>query len=219
MLLYYITDRKSFAGDEKERQRRILEKVAEAANCKVDYIQLREKDLPARDLEALASRAVEIVCGLRAKSRHAPTRILINSRTDVALAAGADGVHLPARDLSPAEVHRVWKSSGAARSGPVVGVSCHAPSEVAAAAAAGATYTIFGPVFDKRAAPGTSPAGIDALREACAHKIPVLAIGGVNLENARSCLEVGAAGLAAIRLFQENQISQIVEALRQASPE
>ncbi len=209
MLLYYITDRKAFAGDERECQRRILEKVAEAASCNVDYIQLREKDLPARELEKLAARAVEIVRGLREKGRH--TRILINSRTDVALAVGADGVHLPGEDVSPVDVHRIWKASEAAETTPIVGVSCHVPSEVADAADAGATYAIFGPVFEKKAVPGTSPIGIDALREACTYRIPVLAIGGINVENAQACLKAGAAGLAAIRLFQENRISQIVE--------
>ena len=92
-----------------------------------------------------------------------------------------------------------------------VGVSCHTPPEVAQAAAEGADFTVFGPVFEKKSA---QPTGLDALREACREKIPVLALGGVTLENAESCIRSGAAGIAGIRLFQENKISEVVGKLR-----
>src|SRR3979411_2404666 len=97
-LLYYITDRSQFRGDESFRHRALLAKVAEAARAGVDYIQLREKDLSTRELETLTGEVVELV-----RDNSPSTRLLINSRTDVALAAGADGVHLRADDLSTRE--------------------------------------------------------------------------------------------------------------------
>ena len=97
-LLYYITDRSQFRGDERARRRDLLAKVAEGARAGVDYIQLREKDLSTRELEMLAREVVAIV-----RENSSLTRLLINSRTDVALAAGADGVHLRADDVGPRE--------------------------------------------------------------------------------------------------------------------
>ncbi len=96
----------------------------------------------------------------------------------------------------------------------MIAVSCHSPEEVVQAAANQATFAVFAPVFEKTGAPGTSPAGLDALRQACRARIPVLALGGVTLQNAESCLQAGAAGIAAIRLFQENDIGAIVRELR-----
>jgi len=113
-LLYYITDRTAFSGDERTRRRRLLEKIAEAARAGVDYIQLREKDLPTRDLEALAREAVQAVreAGKLAPAPcPLPSALLINSRTDVALAVQADGVHLRSNDISPREVEIIWTNS------------------------------------------------------------------------------------------------------------
>src|SRR6202035_4557704 len=96
-LLYYITDRRAFPGDERSRRRRLLEKIREGAQAGVDYIQLREKDLSTRDLESLAREAMSIIresSQLRTENRERKTALLINSRTDVALAVLADGVHL-----------------------------------------------------------------------------------------------------------------------------
>ena len=108
-ILYYITDRSAFPGDESARRRRLLEKISEAASVGIDYIQLREKDLCARDLESLAQDAMRIILQLRTENRELRTALLINSRTDVALAAAADGVHLPSNDVSPKDVRQVWK--------------------------------------------------------------------------------------------------------------
>ncbi len=225
MLLYYITDRNVFPGDEPTRRRLLLEKIAEAASARVDYIQLREKDLPTRDLESLARAAMRIISQeIKLPADHCPptTALLINSRTDVALATAAAGVHLPANDVSPQEVRITWncreEKCGAGTHAreisppaPLITVSCHSPQEVAQAAANQATLAIFAPVFEK---PGSSPTGLEALRQACREKIPVLALGGVTLQNAHSCLQAGAAGIAAIRLFQENDIATIVRNLR-----
>ena len=227
-LLYYITDRTAFPGDEPSRRRRLLEKISEAARAGVNYIQLREKDLPTRDLEPLAREAVRIIAQRRMENRQLRTALLINSRTDVALAAGTDGVHLRSTDITPGEVRALWTKCGAGDScgagtparqlsprDPLIAVSCHTPAEVIQAAAQAATVAVFAPVFEKKDIPATHPAGLTALRQACGANIPVLALGGITLANARSCLAAGAAGIAAIRLFQENNIAEIVERLHQ----
>ncbi|MFZ0292952.1 MAG: thiamine phosphate synthase [Candidatus Sulfotelmatobacter sp.] len=213
--LYYITDRKAFPGDELARRRRLLDKIAEAATAGVDYIQLREKDLSPRDLESLAREAIQVI----RNNKKSKTTLMINSRTDVALATEAQGVHLPANDLSPKEIRQIWKCGAGALAreispqSPLISISCHSPEEVTQAAADGVTLAIFAPVFEKKDAPGSTAAGLDALRQACLARIPVLALGGVTLQNAASCLRAGAAGIAAIRLFQENKISDIVRKL------
>jgi thiamine-phosphate pyrophosphorylase len=226
-LLYYITDRTAFAPDEPTRRRRLLEKIAEAARAGVDYIQLREKDLPTRDLESLAKEAVSTTRKAAAPNlQPLVPGLLINSRTDVALAAGADGVHLPSNDISPQDVKQIWAGCPILRDfrrvggtppssqPPLIAVSCHSPAEVAQAAANGATLAVFAPVFEKRNASDVEPAGLPQLAQACRNNIPVLALGGVTLSNARSCLEAGAAGIAAIRLFQENDIATVIRTLR-----
>jgi thiamine-phosphate pyrophosphorylase len=224
MLLYYITDRKAFPGDEPIRRRCLLDKIAEAATQGVDYIQLREKDLPTRELESLANEAAKIIRDhnkLATDHRPLATALLINSRTDVALATAASGVHLPANDVSPEEVRAAWHGTCGAGAlaretsprAPLIAVSCHSPEEVAQAASNQATFAVFAPVFEKRNASATIPTGLAALSEACRARIPVLALGGITLQNAESCLQAGAAGVAAIRLFQENDIATIVHHL------
>lgn len=218
-LLYYITDRTGFPGGEPGRRRRLLEKISEATRAGVDYIQLRENDLSTRELESLARDAVDIIRQSkqgRTQGRELRTLLLINSRTDLVLAVHADGVHLRSDDISPTEVRRVWQfradfTPPLSPHDPVVAVSCHSPSDVAQAKMRGAAFAVFGPVFEKQ---GASPAGVALLREACASNIPVLALGGITLTNARSCLDAGAAGIAAIRLFQENNIAEVAQRLR-----
>jgi thiamine-phosphate pyrophosphorylase len=219
-LFYYITDRAALARDEPTRRRRLLDKIAEAVRSGVDYIQLREKDLSTHELESLAREAVQVIAQLITENRERRTKLLINSRADVALAVGADGVHLRAEDVSPQDVKRIWTKCGAgtparenSTPAPLIGVSCHSPAEVAQARSNGASFAVFAPVFEKGDA---KPAGLKALKEACQEEIPVLALGGITLDNARSCLEAGAAGIAAIRLFQENNIQEITKALRRA---
>jgi thiamine-phosphate pyrophosphorylase len=219
VLLYYITDRTAFSGDEPTRRLRLLDKIAEAASQGVDYIQLREKDLSTRDLESLAREAIDVIRRLRTENRELRTALLINSRTDVAIATAANGVHLRSNDVAPQEVRTAWQGScgagalarEASPQAPLIAVSCHSPQEVAKAASNQATLAVFAPVFEKK---DTQPTGIEALRQACQTRIPVLALGGVTLQNAQFCLQAGAAGIAAIRLFQENDIAAIVRQLR-----
>jgi thiamine-phosphate pyrophosphorylase len=172
----------------------------------------------------LAREAVDILRQLRTGNRELRTALLINSRTDVALAAGADGVHLRSDDITPREVRAIWKKCGAGASvrelsprEPPIGVSCHSSEEVKQAEADGATFAVFAPVFGKKDVPKAHPAGLAQLREACKVQIPVLALGGITLENAKSCLEAGAAGIAAIRMFQEHDIKDVVGNLGQKS--
>jgi thiamine-phosphate pyrophosphorylase len=218
-LLYYITDRKQFPGDEPARCRALLATIAEAARAGVDYIQLREKDLTGRELEVLAREAVRVIRAsteLRTEKRAPRTLLLINSRTDIALAVGADGVHLRSDDISVSLARIIWtqalaRSSQPAARRPLLAVSCHTKADVVRAESEDADFAVFAPVFEKK---GAAPAGLAALRDACAAKIQVFALGGVTLSNAAACLEVGAAGIAAIRLFQENKIEDVVRALR-----
>jgi len=213
LILFYITDRVQFAGDESARQGALLAKIAEATRCGVDLIQLREKDLPIRELEILARAAVRVVrenSALETEKRE--TRLLINSRTDVAITSGADGVHLRSNDISPSEVQKIWVRGGQ-RTRALVSVSCHFADEVVQAASEGADFAVFAPIFEKKDAPQASPAGLKGLREACRQTIPVLALGGITIENARACLDAGAAGIAGIRLFQENDIAEVVRHL------
>lgn len=208
--LYYITDRRQFPGDHQEQERRLLKKIAECAAAGIEMIQLREKDLGIRELQTLANQAMAALAGSR-------TRLLINSRTDVALACGAHGVHLPSNDLPASEVRAILARAGMSK--PVIGVSTHSAAEVASAEAHGADFAVFGPVFEKG---GTAnPQGLDHLRRIC-HRaeaaqspMPVLAIGGITLQNALECVAAGAAGIAAIRLFQENDVHPIIKKLRE----
>jgi thiamine-phosphate pyrophosphorylase len=209
-LLYYITDRRQFPGEAGEKESRLLAKITEAGAAGVDFIQLREKDLGGRALEALARKAMAAI------PAGSESRLLINARLDVALASGAHGVHLPAHDLSPSEVRMVWDR--ASRTTPLVAVSVHSLDEVALAEAHGADFAVYGPVFEKSGS--LNPQGLEELRRAChrpdrpAAPMPLLALGGVTLGNARQCLEAGASGLAAIRLFQQNAVQGLVEQLR-----
>ena len=219
MLLYYITDRRAFAGDEAQQRRALLWRAGEAAAAGVDYIQLREKDLTTRELEILAKDVIGVV-----RSRSDGTRVLINERTDVALACGADGVHLPGKSVPASEVRAVWMRS--AGGSPTIGISAHSLNEVRYAEAHGADFAVFAPIFEK---PNTDAEGLglEVLSTACRGPAPpnnteaapqnsfaVLALGGVTLENAKACIHAGAAGVAAIRLFQEGDVGETVRALR-----
>lgn len=191
----YITDRKSLGGGETERRTLLLACVQRACAAGVDYVQLREGDLAAPDLEKLAAEVVRVARG------RAP--VLVNARADVALAAGAAGVHLPSGEaaLSASEVRTLWlKASPLA---PMIGVSCHTLEDVRGAEAQGADFAVFGPVFAKSGVP--APGGLARLEAVCRREhalLPVLALGGVNEENAESCMRAGAAGVAGIRMWQ-----------------
>lgn len=166
----------------------MLEVVAAALQGGVRAVQLREPDLTARAL-------LELARALRALTAQHAALLLINDRIDIALACGADGVHLPARSFAPRDARALL--------GPqrVIGVSAHHPDEVAAAAAAGADFAVLGPIYDtpsKRAY--GPPLGLAPLTAACAATpMPVLAIGGIDAASAAAARHCGAAGVAVIR--------------------
>jgi thiamine-phosphate pyrophosphorylase len=198
----------------------LLAKVRECARAGVDYIQLREKDLTARELEKLATAVMGEV-----RTAEPGTRVLINSRIDIAIACGADGVHLRsgAEDPNPGDARAIFASAGIPN--PIVGASCHTEKEVEMAESCAADFVVFAPVFEKR---GAGKHGLEELRRICAKvsagdekteavargRLPVLALGGVTLENAAECVRAGAAGIAGIRLFQQNEVAEVVSKLR-----
>lgn len=196
-VLCYVTGRNSLAPEGEDQPAALLKKIHAAIDAGIDWIQIREKDLPEAGLLSLTQEAVRA-------SRAQKTRVIVNDRLEVAIAAQAAGVHLSGTSRPAREVV-AWCRNGNAPHEFSVGVSCHSLEEVREAADAGASYAIFGPVFDtpsKRAF--GQPAGIAQLAAACAAvTIPVLAIGGVDLQNAGECLHAGAAGIAAIRMFQD----------------
>jgi len=218
-LLYAITDRRLYAGNKADALAHLVGLTAIWAANGVSFIQLREKDLSGREQVEL-TRAV--VCAVHeVGDEPSVPQVLVNARVDVALAAGADGVHLPSGTdaLTPEEVRSIFAAAGRARR-PVTSVSCHMMDEVNAARQQSPDCILFAPVFEKmirekEAAadagenrcgaarlPGT---GLALLEQACrtAAPVPVFALGGVTAENAADCSRAGAAGIAAIRLLQE----------------
>jgi thiamine-phosphate pyrophosphorylase len=157
---------------------------------RVDWIQVRDKTMPARSL----MRLVQALVG------RGP-RIIVNTRLDVALAAGAHGLHLPAGSLPPSRL-RVLTDPGF-----LIGVSCHSLRDVVRAEEEGADYVYLSPIFVSPSKPGYGPAiGLDALREVCRLvRLPVLALGGVDEDRAPACIAAGAAGFASISAFSESK--------------
>jgi len=206
-VLCYVTDRRGLAASPDSAEKLLLKKMEEAARAGVDWIQLREKDLSARELAALTERAWSRIGG--------SCRLLINDRLDVACAVNAAGVHLGEKSLPPEEVKCLARER--CGNGFLVGVSVHSLEAAQQAEKSGADYVIFGPVF---ATPSKAefgkPQGLEKLKQICAQvKIPALAIGGITLENGRDCMVAGASGIAAIRLFQEaDNLGEVVKRLR-----
>jgi thiamine-phosphate pyrophosphorylase len=212
-LLYYITDRSQFPGPENERRHRLLASIAEATRCGVDFIQLREKDLSARELEMLASEAITLIREHSGANSFVSTRLLINSRLDVAMAVRASGVHLRSDDISVADARAALTATGFADQF-LIAQSCHTVEEVRQAALEKASFVVFGPVFEKQDVPQAAPSGLQALADACRVGIPVFALGGVTPANATSCVAAGARGIAGIRLFQHGSIRETAKQLR-----
>lgn len=184
---YYITDRQQSGATS------LLRCIRRALDWGVDFIQIREKDLPDRDLYDLACRVTAIARGTR-------SRVLVNSRADIAMAAGADGVHLASSGLQIAAI-RSWIPRNF-----IVGVSVHTLQEIRNASFCGADYILVGHVFPTASKAGMgSNLGLDFLRKACAStSVPILALGGMNAEAIAPVLQTGAAGVAGISLFQKN---------------
>jgi len=203
VFLYAITDRALFPGDNQHRQAALVRQAALWAAQRMDFVQLREKDLPSATLAALARNMLHVI-----REANSSTKLLINSRADVAVATGAHGVHLTSAtaELTPAQIRRLYAS--AALPSPLVTVSCHTIAEVERACDRQVDAILFGPVFEKSnhgslISPGQ---GLDHLRAACkaASTTPVYALGGITRENSTLCLQAGAAGIAGIRIFHND---------------
>ncbi|MGA7522695.1 MAG: thiamine phosphate synthase [Acidobacteriaceae bacterium] len=203
-------------GDESARRDRLIEFARLWAQGGVDFIQVREKDLPLSELQPLAARIVEAVRATEGAPHK--TRVLVNGPAQLALDAGADGVHLHA-NTGPAAVQAAIQAYARAGRELVVSAACHSHEEIRQAA--GANLLLFSPVFEKVTGQEMRRGqGIAALRAAVeqAQPVPMLALGGVTEKNAAACIQAGAAGIAAIRLFLGEAWRTLVESAPQTGP-
>jgi thiamine-phosphate pyrophosphorylase len=206
-ILYLITSGETTRATtpSSEEFARLLALCASAVAARISLIQLREKNLSARTLFELTASAARLTNG-------SSTSLIVNDRADIARAAGADGVHLTTRSLEAKVVRRAFGEDF------LIGVSAHSLAEARAAQIGGADFATFSPIFDtpsKRAY--GPPTGLDKLNEAARTlaPFPLLALGGITLENAHDALRAGAQGLAAIRLFNDaHTLQETVERLR-----
>ncbi|HET8967669.1 MAG TPA: thiamine phosphate synthase [Candidatus Acidoferrum sp.] len=219
-ILCYVTDRRSLPlSTSADAHHLLLHTIGYAAAAGVDWIQLREKDYSGQGWATLVRESL-----VRVKKEGSGSRILVNDRLDVALACGADGVHLSENGIPVAEACRLRNDFFAARNRPanfLVGLSCHSLGAALGAARAGADYIYFSPIFftPSKANYGP-PQGVERLARVCAAvEIPVIAIGGITAKNATECLQAGACGVAAIRLFQEpaEPLAQTISELHQCA--
>ena len=188
MLRCYITDRHQAGGLES-----LLPLIARALERGVELIQIREKDLSARELAAFARRVLAL------PNPHG-SLLLLNDRVDVALACGMHGAHLPGNRISPAELRPILPERF------VVGVSCHSREELFRAQAEDADYTFIGPVFRPLSKAGSrEPLGLEGLRDAAAGlQIPSFALGGITPDTIPLCAQAGVPSVAGISLFQRH---------------
>lgn len=202
--LYYITDRSQIKSTTLDTC------ITQAIAAGVDWVQIREKDLPARRLLALTEAAA------RQARQEGCTRVIVNDRLDVAMAAQAHGVHLGTHSMPVDWVRRVVPRKF------IVGVSCHSLEEALAAETAGADYILLGPIF---ATPSKlrygPPLGLARLREVTLQvSVPVLALGGITINRIPACRENGAAGIAGIRIFQDaDSVGELVRDIRRQAGE
>ena len=219
-ILCYVTDRRSLPlATSRDAYPLLLDCIGRAANAGVDWIQLREKDYGGKEWSQLLKESLR-----RVADAGSSARVLVNDRVDVALACGAGGVHLSENGIPVAEACRLRDDffSAHGRREFLVGVSCHSLGAALGAARGGADYIYFSPIYRTPSKANYGPPqGVDRLARICgAVNIPVLAIGGITPENAPECLRAGAAGIAAIRLFQEppGDLAKIVSQLHQPTP-
>ena len=193
---------------ESEEFQRILRQVSAAVNAGIPLIQIREKQLTARVLFELTVKVVDI-------ARGSSTRVLVNDRADIAAGAGADGVHLTTRSLTPEVIRKTFGAKF------LVGVSTHSVTEARSAWMEQADFAVFGPIFPSASkAKYGPPLGLSELAEAAREpaSFPLIALGGISLENVNCCLFAGAAGIAGITLFGEpNSLANTVNAIMDRS--
>jgi thiamine-phosphate pyrophosphorylase len=203
-MIVMVSDRRRFGGLD-----RLSEAIARAVRAGVDVVQIRERDLDDRTLCNFVKRAVAV-------TRDTGARIVVNGRIDVALAAGADGVHLRGDSVPASRARAILPPRF------LVGRSVHSRAEAQAVEAdGGCDYLIFGAVFPSTSKPaGHEPAGLGTLQEVCqAVRVPVVAIGGVSAARAADVARAGAKGVAAIEAFateDEPALGRIVDQMRRA---
>jgi thiamine-phosphate pyrophosphorylase len=221
-IVCYVTDRKALPAGKTASallNKILLDTIRAAAAAGVDWVQIREKDLSTRELFGLV-REVVVLASARPEAIHPRSiKVIVNDRLDVALAAGAAGVHLGHASAPAREVVR-WCRAGNAPADFLIGVSCHSLEGAQEAESAGASYTYFGPIYETPSKiPFGKPHGVEELAQvAKAVRIPVIAIGGINESNAPECIRAGAAGIAAIRMIQNAPesaaLKKAIEAIR-----
>lgn len=189
-LIYLITDGELTAENFREKSVETLELIKKAVEAKISLIQIREKRLSAGQVFEIAAKAAQI-------TKNSNTKLLVNARADIALAADADGVHLPSDALSAQIVCENFGENF------IIGVSAHSRAEVEKAKMDGADFATFSPIYAtvSKAKYG-APQGIEKLREAVesVKDFPVVALGGIDETNFREVLKV-AVGFAAIRFL------------------
>ncbi|MBI4747353.1 MAG: thiamine phosphate synthase [Acidobacteria bacterium] len=192
MQIYLISDRRALFAptesfSEDQARKRLLRLGELAALMQVDYFQLREKDLSPRT-------CFEVAQELAALFHNTSTRLLVNDRVDIALAAGAQGVHLTSISLLPAHI-RPWATANL-----TIGISTHTQEELHRTSP-GATFAVCGPVFET---PGKPRLGLEPLKQIIhTSPVPVFALGGITVDNAVEIKQTGAVGVAGIRLFAQ----------------
>ncbi|HEY5073816.1 MAG TPA: thiamine phosphate synthase [Pyrinomonadaceae bacterium] len=207
-ILYLITRGATVEATtpESEEFRNLLQQASAAVTAGIQLIQIREKQLAARVLFELTARVVAI-------ARGSSTRVLVNDRADIAASAGADGVHLTTRSLGADVIRKMFGANF------LIGASTHSLTEAQTACREGADFAVFGPIFPSPAKEKYGPplgAGelIAATRELA--PFPLLALGGISIENVNECLSAGASGIAGITLFGEpNTLAKTVETVNE----
>jgi thiamine-phosphate pyrophosphorylase len=205
MQLYAITDRHLLPGAEQDRRTALIERARDWAKNGVNYIQIREKDLDPSELGTLTEKIVAAV-----RNENQTTQILLNGAAEIALDANADGVHLPASASQNAASYALNLFHRARREA-TISQSCHNLEEIRKATSA--SLILYAPVFEKITQEGKLPGhGLEALKAAAevARPIPVFALGGVTIQNAPSCIQAGAAGIAGIRIFLESNQTLLI---------
>lgn len=189
-IVYLITDGSLNIQNYTSGAARVIEIIRAAVRYHIPLVQIREKGISAKLVHELVREAASI-------TRGSSTRLLVNDRADIAIAAGADGVHLTEASI-PADVVRRFAPEGF-----IIGASTHSLDGMESARASGADFALFGPAFPS---PGKGAAvGLDKLAGVCeaAEPFPVLGIGGIDAANYNSVLDAGAAGFAAIRFLND----------------
>jgi thiamine-phosphate pyrophosphorylase len=204
-LIYLITRGELTPENFRERISETLKIIERAVRSEISLIQIREKQLPAKLVFELARKAARI-------TTNSDTRLLVNDRADIALAATADGVHLPANSL-PSETIRANFGENF-----IIGVSAHSFGEVEKARDEGADFATFSPIFETESKTKYgAPQGVAKLREVSEnfHEFPIVALGGIDESNYGEALKAGAKGVAAIRFLNEAEnLSEIVRKIR-----